>query len=277
MCSLAMTAFWESTLSIFFLISKKLSTQIVFSDTWIDEHFTDAEVVIKENIIKTKFSRTVLNGALILHAIRDSMQYPDVSEDHFFTIIPAFGQNKGITFPESADPLELVMGTLLRPNTLIRYEDNSFRLESTQVFSICTCDTDHQTFAHVLTTYESASDEIAYQIKIIKKDCTVIGECKDVFCHDTRIQCNSEETAHEFVGEVKLHDHDEGSYDEGSYDEGYDGDIDTYEGLSDDEESTHGGSSHGGSSHHTRRRHSHGGGLMKNLIPPNVLRRAKST
>jgi len=59
MCSLAMTAFWESTLSIFFLISKKLSTQIVFSDTWIDEHFTDAEVVIKENIIKTKFSRTV--------------------------------------------------------------------------------------------------------------------------------------------------------------------------------------------------------------------------
>ena len=61
MCSLAMTAFWESTLSIFheiFLISKKLSTQIVFSDTWIDEHFTDAEV-IKENIIKTKFSRTV--------------------------------------------------------------------------------------------------------------------------------------------------------------------------------------------------------------------------
>lgn len=244
-------------------------------DTWIRHHFVeDAEE--KKEAIKTRFSRTVLNGALILHALKESMQYPaDISLD--MRITPTFQSNKGLMFPESGDAMELMLGTLLRPNTLIRYEDNSFRLESTQVFSICTCDTDHQTFAHVLTTYESASDEIAYQIKIIKKDCTVIGECKDVFCHDTRIQCNSEETAHEFVGEVKLHDHDEGSYDEGSYDEGYDGDIDTYEGLSDDEESTHGGSSHGGSSHHTRRRHSHGGGLMKNLIPPNVLRRAKST
>ena len=140
-------------------------------DTWIDEHFTDAEVI--KGDIKTKFSRTVLNGALILHAIRDSMKYPDVSEDHFFTIIPAFGQNKGITFPESADPLELVMGTLLRPNTLIRYEDNSYRLESTQVFTICNCDVEHQIFVHVLTSYMSASGEIAYQIKVFKKDCAL--------------------------------------------------------------------------------------------------------
>ena len=201
-------------------------------DHWIETHFGDAADE-KKIEIKSRFTRTVLNGALVLNAIRESMAYPSLELD-MVAIKSFFESYDGVKFPKSTDHLALILGAaLLRPNTLIRLPENNFRLESTQIFAICTCseeeDEEYQIFAHVLTSYTSEDDQISYQIKIIKRDCAMMSECRQVFCHDPNIQCNtrpssstttSRETAvhgGDEEGESKLdHDIDFGLSDGGS-------------------------------------------------------------
>jgi len=155
-------------------------------DEWLHHNFKKDATILK---IKEYFTRTVLQGYSLLDAIGDSMIYPTINDFRVLVrpiSVVAYGD---VHNPVKADMIPSILSSLVRPNELRKLSGDSFKVTATQIYALCTCETDiedetggERKFAHVQTSFNSDTSKTEYRVKIIKLDCTTFGECDQIFC-----------------------------------------------------------------------------------------------